>query len=162
MAVRFPGVFRALMRAVQRQPATSRIRRLMLAIGAKRAIAALNRGDHGLMFLAFAPTCESDFSPGLGGLGFEATRALPERISAQEEWREAWGGYRFDPRELYDLADDRVLVTGTFEARAPASGFPMKTEWGVLVTLGAGEIVREQTFWNRAEALHAAGLEKAP
>jgi ketosteroid isomerase-like protein len=148
----------ALLRTIKRLPARSRARQRLLRVGAGRAIAALNRADHEVTFVIFAPDCDSDFSPGLATLGFEATRGLEDRIRAQRSWREDWGEYRFDPREVVDLGDDRVLVTGSFHAQAPASGLPLDSEWGVLATLSAGRIIREQTFWNHSEACEAAGL----
>jgi hypothetical protein len=47
---------------------------------------------------------------------------------------------------------------GSFSASGPSSGVPINTEWGVLVTLSDGRVIREQTFWDERRALEAAGL----
>ena len=162
LAVRFPRALNILVRGIQSLQPRSRVRQAMLRLGVQRVIAALNRGDHELTFLAFAANCESDFAPGPRALGFEATHGREERIRAQDEWRADWGGYEFDPRELIDLGDDRVLLIGSFRAHGSASGLALDNEWGVLATVSSGRIVREQTFWNHGEALAAAGLSKPP
>jgi hypothetical protein len=87
-------------------------------------VAALNPEDHPVTFAAFAADCESDFSPGFAVLGFAPTRGLKERIASHNRLRSDWGTYRFNPRELIDLGDDRFLVVGTFNASGPASGVP--------------------------------------
>jgi hypothetical protein len=39
-----------------------------------------------------------------------------------------------------------------------SSGAPIDSEWALLVTLSAGRVVREEPFFNHAQAFEAAGL----
>jgi ketosteroid isomerase-like protein len=161
LAVRFPLALVMLVRAIQSLPARSRIRQALARVAAHRLIAALNRGDHELTFLAFAPNCEADFAE-YAALGLKASHGRQQRIRTQDEFRAGWGEYKFDPRELIDRGDDRFLIIGSFSARGSASGLALDTEWGVMVTVSSGRIIREETFWNHAEAVAAAGLSNAP
>ena len=45
-------------------------------------------------------------------------------------------------------------------ARGKESGVPIEHEIGDLFTLRDGKIVRYDSYWNRAEALEAAGLSE--
>jgi ketosteroid isomerase-like protein len=134
------------------------VRQALLRLGLERAVAALNRGDHAVAFVLFAADCETDFSPGFAVLGNSATHGLKERIAAQSRFRSDWGANRFNPRELVDLGDDRVLVVGSFNAIGHASEVPIDSEWGMLVNFSRGRVIREQNFFDEHEALEAAGL----
>ena len=45
-----------------------------------------------------------------------------------------------------------------FGARGKQRGVPIESELGDLFTLRDGKIVRYYSYWNRADALEAAGL----
>jgi ketosteroid isomerase-like protein len=68
------------------------------------------------------------------------------------------GDFRFEPEELADLGDGRVVVIGRQKGSGLSSGAAFDTDWAVLITLSAGLVSREQFFFDRAEALAAAGL----
>ena len=62
-----------------------------------------------------------------------------------------------EPEEIVDVGG-RFLLLGKITASGLSSGAGMVTEWGNLVTMEAGRIIREQLFFDRAEAVNAAGL----
>jgi ketosteroid isomerase-like protein len=53
---------------------------------------------------------------------------------------------------------DRVLVLETQTARGRRSGAVISQEVGALLTLRGGRIVRWEYYWERSDALEAAGI----
>ena len=53
-----------------------------------------------------------------------------------------------------------MLVLSRHTARGKQSGVPIEHEIGDLFALRDGRIVRFDSYWNRAEALEAAGLSE--
>jgi ketosteroid isomerase-like protein len=85
--------------------------------------------------------------------GLEAMKA------ASVEYLNVWDDYRFDVERLMDL-DDRVLVLETQTARGKRSGATISREVATLLTFRDGRIVRWEYYWDRAEALEAAGVSE--
>jgi hypothetical protein len=56
IAVRFPNLAVAVIRALARLPAQSWVRRLLLSRSVRLGIEATNRGDYEVAFLSFIPT----------------------------------------------------------------------------------------------------------
>ena len=59
--------------------------------------------------------------------------------------------------EFIDLGE-RILVLDTQTARGRRSGAPVEHQLAQLFTLHGGRIVRWESYWDRPEALRAAGL----
>lgn len=76
---------------------------------------------------------------------------------ATVEYLNVWEDYRFEVERFVDLGD-RVLVLEVQTARGRRSGAIASQEVGTLLTLRDGLIVRWVYYWNRAEALEAAGV----
>jgi ketosteroid isomerase-like protein len=76
---------------------------------------------------------------------------------AAVEYLNVWEDYRFEVERMIDL-DDRVLVLETQTARGRRSGALISQEVGALLTLRDGLIVRWEYYWERSEALEAAGI----
>jgi ketosteroid isomerase-like protein len=74
------------------------------------------------------------------------------------EYLQALSDLRIEAEKIIDLDDDRVLVLSRHTAEGKLSGVPIDHELGDLFTLRAGKVVRYVSYWNRAEALEAAGL----
>lgn len=64
---------------------------------------------------------------------------------------------RFEPEEMLDLGD-RLLFVGRVKGSGISSGAGFESDWAVLLTISAGRVIREQPFFDRREALEAAGL----
>ena len=63
--------------------------------------------------------------------------------------------------EFIDLGDDRVLVFAREGGRGKGSGLEVQTNpTAHLYTLRGGKAIRMQSYWERAEALEAVGLEE--
>ena len=78
---------------------------------------------------------------------------------ATTEYLNVWDDYRFEVERMIDLGD-RVLVLERHTARGKLSGANISQDVGTLLTLRDGLIVRWEYYWERAEALEAAGIKE--
>jgi ketosteroid isomerase-like protein len=83
---------------------------------------------------------------------------LDEFLTAFLEYIQPLSDLRIEAERIIDLSGDRVLVFSRHMARGKQSGVPIESELGDLFTLRDGKIVRYYSYWNRADALEAAGL----
>jgi ketosteroid isomerase-like protein len=125
------------------------------------ALEAESRRDLEATFALYHADCEAIFPPQLVALGFERVcRGREARISAERRWIAEMGEFRFEPEELIDLGDNRLLVVGRIKGSGLSSGAGFDNDWGLLLTIAAGQVIREQLFLDRDEALEAAGLRE--
>jgi ketosteroid isomerase-like protein len=78
---------------------------------------------------------------------------------ATAEYLNVWEDYRFEVDRMVDLGD-RILVLETQTARGKRSGATISQEVGAILTLRDGLIVRWEYYWERADALAAAGVSR--
>jgi ketosteroid isomerase-like protein len=77
-----------------------------------------------------------------------------------ETLRQGWeGGSSVSVAKLTPVGDDRVLAEFRWHGIGEASGVEAALETLALFTVGEGRIARAQFFFERDEALEAAGLE---
>ena len=109
--------------------------------------------------MLYHPDVESIWPPEIVALGFDPPdRGRRGRIEAQRRWVAEWEALRFVPEELTDLGD-RALVVGRIEGSGLNSGAAVElNDWAVLYTFSEGQVVREQIYVAKAEALAAAGV----
>ncbi len=93
-------------------------------------------------------------------MGVEGTHGRDPRIRFQQRWIAEWGEFRFEPDEMLDLGDHRLLVVGHVKGAGISSGAAFEEEWAALLTLSAGWVIREDAFFDHAEALEAVGLSE--
>lgn len=161
LGLRFPGVMAFIDRLGWRLSPHSRLRQAFLRRAAEMGFAAVNRGDFEAAFVRYDPHVELVSDPRFVELGFDDVyRGRAERIRFQQRWSAEWGDFRFAPEELFDLGDGRVFVRGRTVGTGLTSGAGFDGDWAVLLSFSDGRIVREQFFFDRAEALEAAGLER--
>lgn len=75
------------------------------------------------------------------------------------EWAEAVGRLRFEPEEFIDAGDHVVVVTRR-RGRGIQSGLEIEDRVIQVVTMRDGMGTRVREFYDRAEALAAAGLSE--
>ncbi len=74
---------------------------------------------------------------------------------------EALDDYRMVPERFIDAGDDRVLVFSREGGRGKGSGAEVQTHLTAhLWTLRDGKAVQMHSYWERADALEAAGLSE--
>jgi ketosteroid isomerase-like protein len=163
MAVRYPWFLALWARAIARLSPRSRLRQTLLARTVQTGLAAFDRGDIEVVLLAFEPDVEllNPVAHGKDGtLGMEPRyRGHDGYRTFYGDWCSVWGTLRIRPRELIDLGD-RFLVTAQMSGRGVGSGISLSQNVAVLTTLNsAGKIIREQRYFDHADALKAVGLE---
>ena len=85
-------------------------------------------------------------------------RGLEEGWAGTVEYLSAFAEYRMEAERIIDVDDERVLGLSRHTGRGKSSGAPIERELGEMITLRDGKIVRVDSYWDRAEALKAAGL----
>src|SRR5262245_15318158 len=114
-----------------------------------------NRGDFGWATLV-APEFEYDAGAALVGLG-GGYQGLEGFMRFLDQF---WGQFdepHAEPQEFIETGDS-VLAVITFQGRGKQSGVEVKMEVFQLWTFRNGKVVRGQGFFDRAEAVEAAGL----
>jgi ketosteroid isomerase-like protein len=159
--LRFPGVLALLARLVLRLPPRSRLRQEAIRRAVQVGLEANNRRDFEAAYALYDPQVELVTASGLAGLGFDRVYSgREERIRFQKRWTAEWGDFQFAPEELVDLGDGRVLVSGHIVGSGLSSGAAFNTYWGYITTTSDGRVIREHFFFDRREALEAAGLSE--
>lgn len=123
----------------------------------RQAIEAFNRGGADAGALSAFYDTEIEFQedsklpePGL----YQGSEAVAGYV---RQYLEAFDDYRYEIEEIYD-AGDKVLVFNRQHGRGKGSGAPVEMRNAWLFFLQEGRIVRIRPYWDRAEALAAAGL----
>ena len=164
LALRYPWFADLLARMIALPPPKSRLRQALLSRTVQNGLAAYDRGDIEAIILAFDPDAEFQAPPDHGQegiLGFRPSyRGHHGYREFDADWRGSWEALRVEPRELIDLGD-RLLLLASMTARGRGSGVSISQNIAILQTLdSAGKIIREQRFFDHAEALKAVGLEE--
>jgi ketosteroid isomerase-like protein len=159
LALRVPYIHALVLRALSKLPPQSRLRQTILRRFVRSGFEAANRGDLAVTFASYDADVEFFPPRGLVGLGDEpAYRGLEARVRYEQQWRAEWGDFRYEPDQLRDLGN-RFLVIGRIRSGGLSSGARIDSDFANLFTLSArGRVIREQVYFNRAEALEAAGL----
>jgi ketosteroid isomerase-like protein len=142
----------------------SRLRQALLARTVQTGLAAFDREDIDIVVTAYDPDVEfiAIWTHGeQGTLGLKPIyRGHDGYRELDADWRSAWGGLRVELQELIDFGD-RFLVVGQLIGRGRGSGVSIGQNIAILVTLNrAGRVIREQRYFDHAEALKAVGLEE--
>jgi ketosteroid isomerase-like protein len=158
LAVRFPRTAAFLFRAVVRFPPRSRLRRAAFRHGIRSCFEAVNRGDYEAVFVLISPDYEAVAPPELVGLGFEPVyHGRDGRLRYQSAWLAELGEFQQDAVEVIDCGD-RVLLLARMKGTGLSSGAAFDSEVAYLITISAGQLIREQDFRSHEEGLEAAGL----
>ena len=91
-----------------------------------------------------------------------APRVARGREAAAElfgQFEEAWEDHSSTPEEIRVVDEERVLAL-TIERFQGRDGIAIDQPCGTIFTLRGGKIVRLQSFWERKNALDAAGLSE--
>jgi ketosteroid isomerase-like protein len=158
LALRVPYIQALVARTWSKRPPQSRLRQAIVRRLVRLAFDAANRGDLEVAFANYDRDVEFFPPKGLVGLGDEASyRGLEARVRYEQQWRAEWGDFRYEPDELRDLGN-RLLVIGRIRSSGLSSGAAIDSDFANLFTLSGGRVIREQVYFNRAEAFEVAGL----
>jgi ketosteroid isomerase-like protein len=118
------------------------------------------------------PLVESDFEtvtvPGqvpVSGAGAQGASppvvyGLDGFVSGLSDWLTAWETWVVTPTDFIDVDENRVLVMLDVRARSRTHQVEMPVEGANLLTLRDGRIARIELFFDRSQALEAAGLRE--
>ena len=163
LLVRFPRVYGMLVWWVTRLPPESRIRQAMIWRATEQGFAATNRRDFEAVLPRYDPNVEFLPSRELVRVGIAASyRGHDGFLRLWGDWDSAWAGHaQWEPKELIDLGDDRLLMLGRMKGTGEASGIAVETEVAVLFSFTNGRVIRAEHYFSSsaAEALEALGLE---
>ena len=117
-------------------------------------------GGHPERFLdALHPEIEFHQAAGFPGMGVyrgtaEVTSAFGELVGAFEQ-------FEVEPEEIMDLEDGRLLAFVRLSGYGRGSGAPFEVRGAHLFTPAPdGRLLRFEAYFDRAEALEAAGLSE--
>ena len=157
---RFPWLAAPGLRFVARLEPRSRLRQRLLLRGIVLSLQAFNRGD----LDAIAPTRDPDFEFHPPREAVEAGFFEPSYRGAAgyrkyvAELADVWGSdMRVESVEIVDLGDHVVMLLD-IPLRAQASRVPLTGRLASVATLERGRVVRQQDYFDHAEALRAVGL----
>jgi ketosteroid isomerase-like protein len=88
---------------------------------------------------------------------FRGRRGIREYFAAFDE---AFAEYRSEVEEVVDAGEDRVVALVKFTARGKESGVTLDQPFGLVITFRGEQISRMDSYFNRAEAVEAAGLRE--
>jgi ketosteroid isomerase-like protein len=94
--------------------------------------------------------------PGING----DWRGIEDFGVALASYLDALADLHIEAERIIDLGGDRVLVLARQTARGKTSGLPWEHELGDLFTLRDGKVLRYASYWDRADALEAAGVSQ--
>jgi ketosteroid isomerase-like protein len=125
----------------------------------REGIDAFNRRDLDAFVALLAPRCCLGGEPRASGLRevyrgrAEVRRWIEEVLEAVEIIHNEVGG-------ITDLRDDRVFTENVLTGRGRGSGVPVELRYWAVLWVAEGKLARRQVFWNREDALKAAGLSE--
>ncbi len=77
-----------------------------------------------------------------------------------QDWLDMFDDLSIEALELIDVGENQVVAVLRFGGRAKLSGVETDLTYATLYTFRDGKIARGREYWNRAEALEAAGLSE--
>src|SRR6476469_3399026 len=77
-----------------------------------------------------------------------------------KSFREAWESVRWDPEEVIEVDESRLIVVNRVRMRGRGSGVEVNAKGTQLWTLRAGRAKRIKLYQSKAEALEAARLRE--
>ena len=95
-----------------------------------------------------------------GGPSALFAKGIDGFLSMWRDWLSAWETWVLGPPEFIDVDADQVLVNYQVRARSKTGGVEVTIEAANLMTLRKGKLTRLELFFDRKNALKAAGLSE--
>jgi ketosteroid isomerase-like protein len=120
---------------------------------------AANRIDIDAVIALLSPDVVWEETADLPGLR-EVYRGRDEVRAWADEILEVFESAHNALDRVTELSGDRVFTENVITARGKGSGVPTELRYCAVYWIKEGKIARRQVFWNRDEALEAAGLSE--
>ncbi|CAN5435656.1 hypothetical protein BH20ACT15_BH20ACT15_01080 [soil metagenome] len=162
--IRFPVAFRAGAAGVFALSHGSRLRAEVLVRTTTLSYQAQNRGDWRFAVIPYGDDSELRNVPIKGGGDRVAVvqdlyRGREGAEQLLDDWTEPWESTRFEPRELIDAGDGRLLVLSLIHTKGRGSGLEVTERLAQLIEFRRGWVARQSNWlgsWD--EGLAAIGL----
>jgi ketosteroid isomerase-like protein len=122
-------------------------------------IEAVNRDDLDAAEALAAPEVAWEENPMFPGLR-EVYRGPAEVRAWWDDILEVVENVHLEVEKLTELGDDRIIAEVFVTGRGKGSGAPVEQRVWNVFSFAEGKITRRQVFWNKADALEAAGLSE--
>jgi len=160
LSLRFPRLAAANARVIGKLPPGSRLRQAALRRAAQLSLQAYNRRDLDAVVIGWHP--EFQYLPGRAWVDAALVEPCYRGLAGYRKYiasvDEVWGGENYlKPLELIDLGE-RIVILADGSMRGQASGVPLAEAFASVATLKDGRLVRQQEYYDHAEALEAVGL----
>ena len=121
------------------------------------AYAAWNRGDSEAFLPDLHPQVEFHQAAGFPGMGvYRGPKAVS---SAFKDLVEAFADFKAEPEDIIEMEDGRLLAMVRLMGHGRGSGAPFEVSGAHLFTIAPdGRLLRFEAYFDRSEALEAAGL----
>ena len=114
-----------------------------------------------------SPELETVLDPRHAPMGIPTTHNRAGRlvgiegfIAVWREWASAWESWVVTPNDFIAVGDERVLIPMEIKGRSRTQQVEFSVEGANLVTIREGRLTRVELFFQREEALEAAGLSE--
>jgi ketosteroid isomerase-like protein len=125
----------------------------------RRILDAMNRRDVEAVIESATEDVVMDWSNSRGLLS--GVRQGRDQVKAAfEEFLEPWESLRWEPEELIELGDDRVLTVSTLEMRGRESGVKVNATGASIWTIRNGKAAGITLYQSKTEALEATRLRE--
>jgi ketosteroid isomerase-like protein len=120
----------------------------------RRIIDAVNRGDIEAIADAARDDFELDFSNSRGPMSgtYRGADGIREFMTS---FFEPWAEAEFDPGEIVELDDERLLTVNTVRARGDESGAEVAATGASIWTIRDGKVAAVKLYQSKDEALEA-------
>jgi ketosteroid isomerase-like protein len=122
----------------------------------RRGFEALNAGDLDRFYEFFDP--EVEWRTSVEDPDAATHRGLQALQRYVEQWLESFEGLHADVEECIDVDDYRVFTWNRYTGRGRESGVPADWYLAIVFTIRNGKVVRGEEYFDRNEAIEAAGL----
>jgi ketosteroid isomerase-like protein len=125
----------------------------------RRAVDLINRGDLDAALEEATDDLEVDWSNSIGPLK-GIYRGRQEVLKLWRSFLDAWDSLQWDPEEIIDVDESRVIVVNHLRMRGHGSGVDVDAVGAQLWTISDGKARGLKLYQSKAEALEAAGLSE--
>jgi ketosteroid isomerase-like protein len=123
----------------------------------REAYRRVNDGGFGAIADLIDPRFEMDAPQGVEASQAHDKEGLREWFRKMDE---IWEQLRFDPTEIIDLDEDRVLAVVHTSGRSRGSGMEISQDLTHVWAFREGKVIRFNSYSTKAEALEALGLSE--
>jgi ketosteroid isomerase-like protein len=123
----------------------------------REIIDSINEGDLDRALAAGHEELEADWSNSVGPHGGGVYKGRERVRELFESFLEAWEEFRWEPEEIIEVGDARVVVVNRIRMRGRGSGVEVDARGAQLWTIDGGKVRSIKIFQSKADALGSLG-----